>query len=68
MLAADIELAFRDTPMPLQWCEKMEGGHYGSVTVGVIEAIRFKDGEVRADGYMLNNDNAIKAIDLVSHG
>lgn len=68
MLAADIELTFRDTPMPLQWCEKMEGGHYGSVTVGVIEAIRFKDGEVRADGYMLNNDNAIKAIDLVSHG
>lgn len=68
MLAADIDLVFRDCPMPLQWCEKMEGGHFGSVTVGVIEAIRLVDGEVRADGYMLNNDNAAKAIDLVAHG
>lgn len=68
MLASDIDLKFRDTPMPLQWCEEMEGGHYGSVTVGVIESIALKDGEVRASGYMLNNDNALKAIDLVSHG
>jgi hypothetical protein len=68
MLAADIALSMRDTPMPLQWCEKMEGGHYGSVTVGVIEAIDFKNGEVRASGYMLNNENALKAMDLVAHG
>lgn len=68
MLASDIELSFRDTPLPLQWCEEMEGGHYGSVTVGVIETITFAKGEVRASGYMLNNDNALKAIDLVSHG
>lgn len=68
MLAGDIELTFRDTPMPLQWCEKMEGGHYGSVTVGVIESITLKDGQVLASGYMLNNENAVKAIDLVSHG
>ena len=68
MLAADIELTFRDTPLPLQWCEESEGGHYGSVTVGVIEALRFTDGEVRGDGYMLNNTNAAKAIDLVAHG
>ena len=68
MLASDINLEFRDTPMPLQWCEKMEGGHYGSVTVGVIESITLKNGEVRGSGYMLNNENAIKSIDLVSHG
>lgn len=68
MLAKDITMTFRDTPMPLQWCEEMEGGHFGSVTVGVIESIALKDGEVRASGYMLNNDNAVKAIDLVSHG
>ncbi|QRY48148.1 hypothetical protein JVX93_15990 [Mycolicibacterium boenickei] len=68
MLAADIELTFRDTPMPLQWCEEMEGGHYGSVTVGVIESIALKDGEVRASGYMLNNQNALKAIDVMEHG
>ncbi|MEU9805438.1 hypothetical protein [Mycobacterium sp. NPDC050853] len=68
MLAAGIELTFRDTPMPLQWCEEMEGGHYGSVTVGVIESIALKNGEVRASGYMLNNTNALKAIDVVGHG
>lgn len=68
MLASDIKLTFRDTPMPLQWCEEMEGGHYGSVTVGVIESIRLKDGEVLGSGYMLNNENAGEAIDLVSHG
>lgn len=68
MLAADINLTFRDTPMPLQWCEEMEGGHYGSVTVGVIESISYSKGEVRGSGYMLNSENALKAIDLISHG
>ncbi|UVT31441.1 capsid maturation protease [Mycobacterium phage Sejanus] len=68
MLAADIELTMRETPLPLQWCEEMEGGHFGSVTVGVIESITYSNGEVRASGYMLNNENALKAIDLVSHG
>lgn len=68
MLAADIDLTIRDTPLPLQFCEESEGGHYGSVTVGVVESIRFTGGEIRADGYMLNSDNALKAIELVSHG
>lgn len=69
MLASDIEMTFRDTPMPLQWCEESEGGHYGSVTVGVIESISLnKSGEVRASGYMLNNENAVSAIDLIGHG
>jgi hypothetical protein len=68
MLAADIELTFRDTPLPLQWCKENEGGHFGSVTVGVIEKITFTGGEVRASGYMLNNDEAVEAVDLVSHG
>jgi len=68
MLSADIDLSFRDTPMPLQWCEEMEGGHHGSVTVGVIESIALKDGEVRASGYLLNNEHAVKAIDLIAHG
>lgn len=68
MLASDIKLEFRDTPMPLQWCEKMEGGHYGSVTVGVIESIALKSGEVRGSGFMLNSENALKAIEVISHG
>lgn len=68
MLAADIALSFRDAPLPLQWCKENEGGHYGSVTVGVIESLSYEGGEVRASGYMLNNDDALEAIDLVSHG
>ncbi|AQT78315.1 hypothetical protein B1R94_02290 [Mycolicibacterium litorale] len=68
MLDANLDLTMRETPLPVQFCEEMEGGHYGSVTVGVVEAIRFKNGQVRGDGYMLNNENALKAIDLVSHG
>lgn len=68
MLAADIDLTVRDTPLPLQFCEESEGGHFGSVTVGVVEQIRFTGGEVRADGYMLNSENALKAIELVAHG
>lgn len=68
MLASDINLIFRDTPLPLQWCEEMEGGHYGSVTVGVIEKISLAKGKVLGSGYMLNNEDALKAIDLASHG
>lgn len=68
MLAADIELNLRDFPLPLQWQERTGDGHKGSVTVGVIESMSVKDGEVRGSGYMLNNDNAVKALDLIQHG
>ncbi|OMB79277.1 hypothetical protein [Mycolicibacterium conceptionense] len=68
MLAADIDLTFRDTPLPLQWCEKSKGGHDDSVTIGVIESLSYSDGEVRASGYLLNNEHAAKAFDLMSHG
>lgn len=68
MLAADIDLTFRDTPLPLQWCEKSRGGHDDSVTIGVIESLSYQDGEVRASGYLLNNEHATKAFELMSHG
>ncbi len=68
MLHADIELTMRECPLPLQWQERTGEGHKGSVTVGVIESMKFEDGEVRASGYMLNNDNAAKALDLIQHG
>ncbi|WP_166905927.1 hypothetical protein [Mycobacterium sp. DL440] len=68
MLATDIDLTFRDTPLPLQWCEKSKGGHDDSVTIGVIESLSYADGEVRASGYLLNNEHATKAFDLMSHG
>ncbi len=69
MLAADIDLAFRDFPLPLQWKEKTGEGHTGSVTVGVIESATLNDqGEIRGSGYMLNNENAYKALELIQHG
>lgn len=68
MLHADIDLAFRDCPLPLQWQEMTADGHKTSVTVGVIEALAYQDGEVRASGYMLNNENAFKALELIQHG
>ncbi|QBP32581.1 capsid maturation protease and MuF-like fusion protein [Mycobacterium phage GodPhather] len=68
MLHADIELKMRDFPMPLQWQEKTGDGHKGSVTVGVIEAMRYENGEIRGDGYMLNNEHALKALELIQHG
>lgn len=68
MLASDIALTIRDTPLPLQWCKENEGGHYGSVTVGVIESISHKNGQVLGSGYMLNTPEALEAIEPASHG
>ncbi len=69
MLASAIELGFRDFPLPLQWKEKTGDGHKGSVTVGVIESATLNEqGEVRGSGYMLNNENAYKALELIQHG
>lgn len=69
MLASVIELGFRDFPLPLQWKEKTGDGHNGSVTVGVIESATLNDqGEIRGSGYMLNNENAFKALELIQHG
>lgn len=68
MLAANIELKMRDFPMPLLWQEKTGDGHRGSVGIGVIESMTYENGEVRGSGYLLNNENAAKALDLIAHG
>jgi hypothetical protein len=68
MLAADIELKMRDFPMPLMWQEHTGEGHKGAVGIGVIESMTYENGEVRGSGYLLNNDNAVKAWDLIAHG
>src|SRR5512139_2899795 len=68
MLAADMELKMRDCPMPLMWQEATSEGHRGAVGIGVIESMTYQDGEVRGSGYILNNDNAAKALDLIVHG
>ena len=68
MLHGEIELNIRDFPLPLQWQETTSDGHKGSVTVGVIESMRRDGDKVFASGYMLNNEHAAKALDLLQHG
>lgn len=68
MFAADIELSFRNCPLPLQWCKQSGIGHMDSYTVGVIESIR-RDGDlVLASGYMLNSPEGDEACSLLAHG
>ena len=68
ILASDMELSWRDTPLPLQWCEKNEGGHMNSTTVGVIEDIRVENSQVLGSGYLLNLEAADHAAQLLAHG
>lgn len=68
MLAADMDLKMRDFPMPLMWQEQTSEGHKGAVGIGVIESMTYKDGEIRGSGYLLNNEHAAKALDLIKHG
>lgn len=68
MFASDIDLSFRSTPLPLQWCKQSTHGHDMSYTVGVIESIRREGDEVLASGYMLNTPEADEACELLGHG
>lgn len=67
ILAEDMDLTFREMPLPLQWCEKNEGGHMNSTTVGVIESVRMDGLRVLASGYMLNLEASDKCSELLTH-
>lgn len=67
ILAEDGVFTQRDFPMPLQWCEKSEGGHINSVTVGVLESHRQDGNRHLYSGYMLNNEHSEKAANLLAH-
>ncbi|MFJ1459755.1 phage minor head protein [Nocardia sp. N2S4-5] len=68
MLAADMDLRFRDTPMPLMWQERMTPGHDGSIAVGVIDSIELVDGSVMATGHFLDTDDAARALLQIEEG
>ena len=68
ILMPNMDLAFRSTPMPLQWCKENAGGHTSSTTVGVIENMHQKGKKVLASGYMLNTPEADEASNLIGHG
>ncbi|ADD81117.1 portal protein [Rhodococcus phage ReqiPine5] len=68
LLAADMEVSFRDFPLPLMWVEQTSQAHMNGYVVGVIESGRVEDGRVLCSGYMLNTEEADKAADLIGHG
>ena len=63
MLAKDIELSVRQTPLPIMYCEKTTGGHYDAWTVGVMEGAHIDGSRVLGSGYMLEDEPAQKAFD-----
>lgn len=67
MLAKDIELSFRNFPLPVMWCEKSVGGHYESYTVGVVEGAALDGDTLRGSGYWLNDEHADDAFGAASH-
>jgi len=68
MFASDIDLTFRDFPLPLQWQKMSAGGHYNSYTVAVIESAEVVGTEVVGAGYMLNTPEAAEAATEIEHG
>ena len=68
MFADDIDLSFRDFPLPLMWCKQSSGGHYDAYTVGVIEEARIDGKKVVGSGYFLNTEEALEAADQAAHG
>lgn len=67
ILVDGIDLSVRELPLPLQWCEQVEGGHLSSYTVGVIESASMQGGRVTGSGYILNTDEADQAAELIQH-
>lgn len=71
LLASDIDLSFRDMPLPLMWMKQTGsgfGGHTEAFTVGVIESAKAGDGVITASGYMLNTPEADEASNELGHG
>jgi hypothetical protein len=68
MFASDIDLTFRDFPLPLLWQKQSAGGHYNSFTVGVIESAGIVGTEVIGKGYLLNTPEADEAAVEIEHG
>ncbi|AIK68787.1 MuF-like minor capsid protein [Mycobacterium phage Brownie5] len=67
MLSRDIDLSMRTFPHPLMWQEQTDHGHGGSYVIGVVEDARLEDGKVLGSGYLLNNEHADQAYDLLIH-
>lgn len=68
MFASDIDLQFRDFPLPLLWQRQASGGHYDAFTVGVIQNAWVSGSQVIGTGYMLDTEEAREAMMQAEHG
>lgn len=68
MFADDIDLQFRDFPLPLMWCKQSSGGHYDAYTVAVIEEASVSGKDIIGSGYFLNSPEALEAQEQAAHG
>ncbi|UYP17729.1 phage head morphogenesis protein [Rhodococcus sp. Z13] len=68
ILAADIDLRFREFPLPVMWTKQSSEGHLAAYTVGVLETARVEDDKVYATGYLLNTPEADEAAEQIAHG
>lgn len=67
MFATDIDLRFRDMPLPLMWQKQSAGGHSQAFTVGVIQDATVEGTQVVGTGYMLNTPEAAEAMEEITH-
>lgn len=67
LLAADMELRFRDFPLPLMWQRQSTEGHFSSFTVGVMESASVLEGQLIGKGYLLNTPEADEAAEQIAH-
>jgi hypothetical protein len=68
MLAADIALRFRDTPLPLRWQRQDIPQHGEAFTVGAIDSISVQGTEVVASGHMIDTAEAAEAALQIREG
>lgn len=68
MFADDIDLRFRDFPLPLLWQRQAAGGHYDAFTVAVIQNAWVSGKQVISTGYMLDTAEAREAMMQIEHG
>lgn len=67
MFASDIDLTFRDMPLPLMWQKQSDFGHFASFTVGVIESAVVEGTQLLGKGYLLNTAEADEAATQIEH-
>lgn len=67
MFASDIDLEYRDMPLPLLWQKQSDFGHFNSYTVGVIETVTLDGTNVIGTGYLLNTPEADEAAEQIRH-